>query len=412
MSDKKSQEIAMFKYGIIAKIINETGMSQREFFRKMSEKEFDVPYLGKKRFQPDTFKSWLRQYRNGGFDALMPKMRKDKGASRKIDAGMRDMIKQMTQDYPLLSSAGIYRLLISSGQMEPEFISEGTLRKYIKEHHLLMKEAVAVARKKFEKAHINELWIADCMHGPHIQKRHTFLISIIDDYSRVITGARFFFHENSFSLQVIIKEAIMRFGLPKVLYCDNGSIFVSSHLHLACARLGIALVHSRPYDSPSRGKKERFYRTIRQKFLPLLDVSQIESIEAINTAFLRWLDKEYQKARHSGIDTRPIDRWMDDLQYTNIKRVTEEELCLAFLITIKRRVKNDSTISFNNILYEVPPAFIGKFIEIRYPLDNPKDLTIYENDKPICRIKRLNPHENANPPSWGIRFTGKGEKDA
>jgi transposase InsO family protein len=415
MPDDKSLDIALFKYGIIAKIINETGKGQRKYFKKMSKKEFEVPHLGKKRFKPDTFKSWLRQYRNAGFDALRPKIRTDKGSSRKIDGHLKDSIDHMIQDYPFLSPAGIYRLLISGGEMEPEFVSEGTLRKYIKDNKLLTKNIETIPRKKFEKEHINELWISDCMHGPYIihdnKKRRIYLISIIDDCSRVIVGARFFLHESSFNLQILIKEALLSFGVPDVLYTDNGSIFVTANLQLACARLGIALVHSKPYDSPSRGKKERWYRTIRQKFLPLVDLSQIECIEDINMHFLRWLDKEYQKSYHHGINTRPMDKWMDDIKHTKIKRVSAQELDLAFLITINRRVKNDSTISVNSILYEVPPSFIGKTIQIRYPLDKPENLTIYENNKPVCRIKRVNPHENSSPPSWGIRFTKKGHKD-
>jgi putative transposase len=413
MSDDKSLDIALFKYRIIAEIINETGKGQRNYFRKMSKREFDVPHLGKKRFQPETFKSWLRDYRNGGFDALRPKIRIDKGSSRKIDGHLKESIGHMTQEYPFLSTAGIYRLLISGGEMEPEFVSEGTVRKYIKDNNLLTNHREPLPRKKFEKEHINELWIADCMHGPYIlhdnKKRQVFLISIIDDCSRVIVGSRFFLQENSVNLQILIKEALLRFGVPAVLYTDNGSIFVSAHLQLACARLGIALVHSKPYDSASRGKIERWHRTIRQKFLPLVDLSQIECSEDITTHFLRWLDKEYQKSYHHGINTKPMDKWMDDLKHTQIKRVSAQELDLAFLVTLHRKVKNDATISINTILYEVPPSFIGKTIEIRYPLDTPENLTLYENNTPVCPIKRVNPHENANTPSWGIRFTKKGQ---
>ena len=103
---------------------------------------------------------------------------------------------------------------------------------------------------------------------------------------------------------------------------------------------------------------------------------------------------------------------MDDLSNTPIKRVSARELDLAFYISIKRKVKNDSTISVNSILYEVPPAFIGKVIELRHPSDKPFDLTIYENDKPVYKVKRVNPHENANLPAWGIKFDQtKGEDE-
>jgi transposase InsO family protein len=164
------------------------------------------------------------------------------------------------------------------------------------------------------------------MHGPYIiagrRKRKVFLIAMIDDCSRCIVGGKFFFHENSVSLQIVLKEAIGRFGQPKALYTDNGSIFVSTNLQLACARLGIALIHSKPYDSPSRGKIERFFRTVREKFLPFINPSQIDSIDQLNSNFSQWLDKEYHKCFHYGIKTKPIDKWMDKLGQTTIKRVS------------------------------------------------------------------------------------------
>ena len=365
--------------------------------------------MGKKRYKSATFKSWLCSYRNGGFDALRPKLRDDRGRSRKIDEQLGSIIKEKVDNYPFLSSSCIYRLLISEGELDSGSISEGTLRKYIKDNNLRTPKE-PVPRKKFEKEHINELWIADCMHGPYIihggKKCQVFLISAIDDCSRVIVGSHFFFHENSISLEIVLKEAIGRFGLPQTLYTDNGAVFVSSHLQLACARLGIALVHSKPYDSPSRGKIERYHRTVRQKFLPFIDPKQIESLEDLNTRFSQWLDKEYQKCFHYGINAKPMDKWMDDISNTKINRVSAHELDLAFSITIKRKVKNDATISVHGTLFEVPPSFIGKTIELRYPSDKPYELTIYENSQPVCAAKKLNPHENASPPAWEIRFRG------
>lgn len=414
MAKKKDEAVALFKYGIIARVLNNNGeLKQMEYFRQMSKIEHEVPFLGTKRYKPGTFKSWLRKYRKGGFDALKPNLRIDKGKTRKIDGKIALAITEKLKDFPFLSASAVYRLLIAEGVIAPTSIVSGTVRKYIRDNGLRVSRSEPVPRKKYEKEHINELWITDAMHGPLIcdgnKKRKTFLISIIDDCSRVIVGARFFFQENSLSLEIVLKEAFGRFGLPNVLYCDNGSIFVSSHLNLACARLGIALIHSRPYDSPSRGKIERYHRTIRQKFLPLLNLQESMSIMDINTSFDSWLDKEYQKAKHLGINAKPMDKWMADLRQTKIKRTTASELDLAFYMTIQRKVKNDSTIMLHNLLYEVPCKFIGKKIEIRYPIDNPEDLYLYEENKPIVKLKLVNPIKNANLPAWGIKFTKQGD---
>lgn len=413
MDKKKDETIALFRYGIIAPVLNNGEVKQMEYFRQMSKREHDVPFLGTKRYKVCAFKSWLRKYRKGGFDALKPGIRKDKGGSRKINEKVAIAITKKITDFPFLSASALYRVLISEGAIAPTSIASGTVRKYIRDNNLRLRISEQVPRKKYEKEHINELWITDAMHGPLIwdanKKRKTFLISVIDDCSRVIVGAHFFFQENSVSLEIVLKEAFSRFGLPNVLYCDNGSIFVSSHLNLACARLGIALVHSKPYDSPSRGKIERYHRTIRQKFLPLLNQENDLSLIELNTSFDAWLDKEYQKAEHSGIAQKPMDKWTADLKQTKIKRVTTSELDLAFYVTIERKVKNDSTVMLNNLCYEVPYKFIGKKVEIRYPINNPLDLHLYDNNKPIAKLKLVNPIENANLPYWGIKFTKQGD---
>lgn len=413
-NDERRQGIALFRYGLIAPVLQENVRNQMAYFREIAGKEHLVPYVGKRKFKVDTFKSWLRRYRKGGFEALKPKNRADTGVSRKITGELGETIKQTMASNPFLSCSGVYRLLIAQGLMESHYINEGTLRKYVEDQGL-KENPLPAPRKKFEKEHINELWIADCMHGPYVKshgkKAKTYLIAAIDDRSRMIVGARFFFQENSIALEIVIKEAISRFGLNDALYCDNGSLFVSSHLQLACARLGIALIHSKPYDSPSRGKIERFFTTVRQKFLPLIDPSEIQDIEDLNEHFARWLHNDYHKSFHQGIATTPMDRFMEGLKDREIKRVSQQELDRAFEITITRVVKNDATVSVHGVLYECPPEFIGKKIEIRYPSDKPEALTIYENDKPLKAIKKVNIHQNANIPAWSISFSREEKKN-
>lgn len=133
---------------------------------------------------------------------------------------------------------------------------EATLRNFMKASDLQLEGIEKKERKAFEMPHINMLWTADFMHGPYLtvgkKKRKTYLCVIIDDHSRVLVGARLFFSEGSLSLQMTLKDAILSYGIPRKLYCDNGKVFVSGYLHLVCARLGIALIHSKPYVAPAR----------------------------------------------------------------------------------------------------------------------------------------------------------------
>ena len=132
---------------------------------------------------------------------------------------------------------------------------------------------------------------------------------------------------------------------------------------------------------------------------------EIRTLEDLNTRFSVWLDLEYHHHHHHGIQTRPIDRWMADLKETGVKRLSEQELDGVFLQTLKRKVKNDSTISIAGPLYEVPPRYIGELVELRFPTDKPEEIHLYENGEPECRIRKVNPRENARSPVSGIRFS-------
>ena len=65
--DKKKKDIALFKYAMIAPVIQENVKVQMEYFRDVSKKEHDVPHIGKRRFKVGTLKGWLKQYRRGIF---------------------------------------------------------------------------------------------------------------------------------------------------------------------------------------------------------------------------------------------------------------------------------------------------------------------------------------------------------
>jgi transposase InsO family protein len=402
------EQIALFRFGIISPVLYQTTSSQTKYFKELANSFFEVPSSGRKKFGWKTFKHWLYLYRHFGFDGLKPKTRKDASISRKIDHSLAQIISQKFQEYPSISISSLFRLLLDQNIISPGKICEATLRNYIMKNNLLPQNPPPIPRKKFEKPHINDLWVADFLHGPHIlingKKCKIFLSAIMDDHSRLIVAANWSLAENSSALQIILKNAFLTYGLPKLLYCDNGSVFSSHHLQLVCARLGVALVHSKPYDSPSRGKIERFFRTLRQNFLPLCSLNHSYSLDQFNQLFSNWLN-QYHKILHHGIQQSPLDRFLDDMKNIQVRRISPLELEQFFYQTVHRLVKNDSTVSVNSILFEVPHKYIGSKIEIRYPFDQPSSLYLYENDNPVCKLTKLDQVENSSRSLEGIKFS-------
>jgi transposase InsO family protein len=412
MDQEQAKKVALFRYGVIAPVLNDDQKCREKHFKEMSQLKLSVPGVEvKKNYSISSFKEWFHRYKNGGLDALYPSIRSDKGHSKKISDIIHTEITKRIEDYPYLSASGIYRMLVKENKITKNDFTENTLRNYIRINQLKDPSKEIVGRKKFESPAINILWISDFMHCYPVadpesknKKKKTYLCAIIDDHSRLIVGANFFYNENSFALGATFKNAILQYGLPGKFYCDNGAVFSTHYLQEACARTGVALIHSKPYDSPSRGKIERFFRSIRQMFLPVVDFKNLKSIDELNKTFQKWLEDEYHLKSHNGIKDLPRNKYQTSLSHSKIRRLSEEELNLAFYKGYIRKVKNDSTVSINGKLYEVPPEYIKEKHEFRSPLDRPMELSLFINGKPICQIRSVNLIENFEKPHTNIHF--------
>lgn len=403
-----ADELALFRYGIIAPVLYETRGKQTRYFKEMAQKVFDVPGLGRRRFSWKTFKGWLRLYRKQGYDGLKPQTRTDKGTSRSVDAFLASTIKQIFDEHPGIKIAPLYRMLVDDGLIINGAPGEASVRRFIRQNNLKTPPPEPVPRKKFETPHIGDLWLSDFMHGQHFKidgvRRKLFVCGIIDDHSRLIVGARWTLHENTGALERVFKDAVATYGCPKVFYCDNGAVYSTTHLQQVCARLGVALVHSKPYDSPSRGKIERFWRTVREGFLPLVPHDADYSLEEFNQRFAQWLAHHYHRRVHHGTNQTPLDRFLADMKNVNLRRLTDVELERYFYQSFQRKVKNDSTVSVDSVLFEVPAKYIGSFVELRHPTGQPDDLWLYENEQPVAKLQKVNLVENSRSGAHGMRF--------
>jgi transposase InsO family protein len=99
--------------------------------------------------------------------------------------------------------------------------------------------------------------MSDVMYGPKIRdagrSRQTYHIALIDDATRVVPYTAFAFSEGTVAYLAVLEQAVRRRGLPKRLYVDNGAAFRSKQLAIVCAKLGIALIHAKPYSPQGKG---------------------------------------------------------------------------------------------------------------------------------------------------------------
>jgi len=396
--DKEIREkIALKRYQLISPVLAEPARAQNEYFRKQAEIEHEFPRYGLRRVRVSTMKAWLRKYRKGGFDSLKPQNRSDGGRPKRFTEDLLKTIEIKCKAHPSLSVQKLYEILRNQDLLGQPPVHYNTLLRVVKEQGWLPLKDRTDVRKAYEVENVNDLWISDFMHGPQVRSANrsvkAILCAILDDHSRMVVGHAFSASETISALTLVLKEAFLAYGIPKRLYCDNSSTFSSDLLTRSCAQAGISLIHSKPYDSPSRGKVERLFRTIRERFLSIIQEGM--TLEELNEAFFLWLKEDYHHKLHTGIEERPIDRYNASVGRVLIRRLSREELDEIFLIRHERVVNHDATISFKGSLYEVPPAYIRQRIEIRHPVDAPEELYLYDNGLRVGRIKLLDKQENA-----------------
>ncbi len=398
MDNETREQIALIRYKLISPVLAEPGRVQNEYFRTQAANRYEFPRYGNRKVKVSTLKSWLKAYRKNGFDGLKPKTRSDKGRPRKAGPQLMDAIRVQCKAYPYITVKLLYERLSEQGLIGNPSIHYNTLLRIVKEEQLLKFGGKRRdVRTSFETDHVNCLWMCDFMHGPQVTlNRKTYkaiLCAIIDDHSRMIVGHAFAPTETVLSLTLVLKDAFQTFGFPERLYVDNGASFSSDFLAKSCALSGISLIHSKPYDSPSRGKIERYFRTVRDRFLST--ITEKPTLEELNALFSSWLHDDYHHKLHTGINERPIDRYHRSCNHTNITRPTKAELDEIFLVRHERVVNNDATISFKGNIYEVPTAYIRQRVDIRHPVDAEQELYLYDKDIRVGHIKFVDKRQNS-----------------
>jgi putative transposase len=327
-----------------------------------------------------TLRRYVASFKRGGFDSLVPSERKDKGVSKTIPAATLKLAAELRQELPSRSAERIQQLLASEGHI----VARSTLERQLRRQGLSGREIKAaqksVASRRFNRVGRNTLWQSDLKYGPYLadlqhpgQKFRTYLVALIDDATRLVVHAEFYANQKQPVLEDALRKAIVRCGVPDNLYVDNGKIFVSQWLRLACAKLRIQHLNTRAYSPESKGKIERWNRTV-DEFIHEVQLEKPTTLEALNRFFRAWLAEGYNQRVHSALGKRsPAQAFNQDskaLRFPSPERLRE-----AFLWEKSPKVDKTGCIALNGQCYEVGVEFIRQNILVRY---DPFDLSLVE----------------------------------
>jgi putative transposase len=404
MTEEEKTQLATFRFGVICDFVNGSGLSPGEKTRLLREKcgrKWQIPFSGRTRISRSTILRWVRLYKagRGKLESLYPCVRKDCDQSRAMDEETCLALAALRSRMPALPVPHLIREMETRKLVSPGVtLNPSTVYRFLHRQHLMSPiERTPQDRRKFEAELPNDLWQSDVMHGPMVEAggkmRKSYLIAFIDDHSRLVPYGRFYLSENIVSYMDALQWALLKRGLPRKLYVDNGPAFRSKHLEYTAATLGIALIHSKPYTPQGRGKIERFFKTVRSAFLTGFTG---KTLGHINESFGSWLTDVYHQRPHGGTGQSPFKRFT---AHTECLRAAPKDLKDYFRQTARRRVGKDRTIILNDRLYEGPVSLMGQKVELLYHPDAPDQVEVRHNGQsygmahPVdlhvnCRVKR------------------------
>ena len=397
MQEKQKIDVAVFRYSVIHEFVGgmnlEYGQKQR-LLREKCARKWVIPFSEKTSISESTVLRWIKLYEDSGgkLESLYPKGRSDQGQQRSFDKEICLELTQMRQEFPDETVPFIVKTMKKRGifPQNKEF-PLSTIYHFIHKNNLMRISPMNIDMRKYEAQMPNDIWQSDVMHGPRLliggKNKKTYLIAFIDDHSRLIVHGCFYTSESTETFIAAFEQALLKRGLPRKLYVDNGSAYKSRLLMYATASLGIALIHAKPAQPQGKGKIERVFKTIRSQFLPGFTG---KTLEEINQSFEKWLI-EYHERKHSSTGQSPISRFVDNIECV---RSAPQNLRDHFRKVARRRVNKDRSVVLERIMYEAPVQLIGKQVELLYHEDDRETVEARYKNKSYGMLRQIEIHVN------------------
>ena len=392
MNEEERRQIALFRYELIAMLLQsrDRGTLQAQL-EQAAKRVMQVPGGAQRRFSIRTLERYMALYRKGGLDALYPQARDDRHRSRANPQAVIDRAMALRKEQPARTVEQLITMLETEGMVPPGVLKRSTLSAHLRKAGM---ERAKVIRKqqtwqRYTATRVHEIWQSDVCDSLRVpdpqtngQMRVARLFAVLDDKSRYVCQASYFFRENLPTLEETLKQSIAKFGTPEIFYCDNGPVFQATHLTEIAARLQFVVKHSKPYLPQGRGKVERWFGYVERAFRPEAELcvrqGKIANLEDLNEYFQAWLEQCYHQRVHSTLKKRPAQVVQED---GPLRRVDPLVLQQAFLRSAEAKVDKTACISVQGNTYEVEPALVRCKVEIRYDPYDLRDIQVWYEGK-------------------------------
>lgn len=367
---KPVDPVALFRLTVIGPLVSRQHLEKGELkalIAGLAKVPYEIPGSKHVHMSPKTIERWYYQWKKHGVEGLAPKKRIDKGSTH-LPEDVQAQLMKLKREQPSRSINMLIRMLEQSKTVAKNMLSRSSVHRFLASKKLsrqVVSDGNQIERRAFEAKHAGDIWYGDVMHGPQVTtsqgQRKTYLVSLMDDASRLICHSAFYLSETAVSIEHALKEAILKRGMPRKFVLDNGSAYRAGSLQSICARLDIRLVYCRPYEPEGKGKLERWHRTLRHQFLTEIDLQKINNLSDLNSRLWVWLEHEYHQRSHDGLadDQTPLSRWQHDRLQVRQLGPLASEIDQYFYHRVQRTVRRDATISWEGAKYEVPYPLVG-----------------------------------------------------
>jgi putative transposase len=411
MEEDRNRDVGLFRYALIRHPADRA-LSKAErgaLVRALAQAEHVGPDGRRLTVGRSTLDRWIRAWRAGGFEALIPRPR---AVEPRTPAGVLALAEALKRELPQRTAAQVRQIMLVTDEPAP---SARTLQRHFARVGLSASGDGGPPRAfgRFEASGPNELWTGDGLHGPVLAGRRAILLAFVDDYSRALVGYRWGSAEDVLRLEAALRPGLLARGVPAAILVDRGSAFVSSQLLRACAVLGVRLIHASPRAAQTKGKIERLFRTVRDQFLVELRAREVSDLHELNRLFGAWVEVVYHRRVHSETKATPLERFMAGGPPAP---PSAELLREAFLWSERRTVTKTATVGLHGNHYEVDAALVGRRCELVFDPFDLERIEVRFGGRPLglavpVRIgrhthPRARPEAQPPPAPTGIDYLG------